>query len=439
MPDAQFDIIIVGGRVAGASLALRLAATGMRILVLEKDSFPGRSVVSCPLFFSSGMQLLDEIGIDEKRYAPDNTRFAGAALEMAGYFRTFIAMPDAHGRNYMYGLDRHLLDEVLWQQLDEHPHLTKLEHFAVSGLLTDAQGTITGVTGTDKHGGAASFRAGAVIGADGRHSIVARKCDAAVTEEVNRYNTTVYYAYWKNVAPYDKVSGKDWIQIHTGCDGFSLILIPASNGLTGVLAQCRQDYYDAPDGSKAWYAAMVNKYAPVRRRLKNAEQVTPIAGMKNVPNLYRQAWGAGWALVGDAYHQKDSYDGQGIYDALLGSKILAAYLQRWHAGELTWETAMDSYRKEIYAATAPMFKSTMARLKRELYSAPSPGAANSVLRWLLTNEKYRTQFGKLVTRTVHPDKWAPPGVILGALLSGLAGRIRGRRQDEAFEMQREDK
>lgn len=423
MPNNHFDLIIVGGRIAGASLALRLTNTSLNILVIEKDSFPGRNVVSCPLFFSSGMQLLDEIGIEEQHYAPDNTKFPGAVLEMAGYFRTFIEMPVAHGRNYIYGLDRHLLDNVLWDKLDQYPNLTKLEHFSVTDLITNEQGNVTGISGTAKNNTSESYYSRAVIGADGRHSIVARKVNAPVTEEIKDYNTTVYYAYWKNVAPYANVSEKEWIQIHTGCDGFSVILIPASNGLTGVLAQCRQDYYKAPEGNKTWYQEILNKYPHVQQRLKNAEQVTEISGMKNVPNLYRQAYGAGWVLVGDAYHQKDSYDGQGIYDALLGAKILANHLIAWNDGKQSWEDAMAAYQQEIYAATAPMFKSTMDRLKRELYSEPSPAVANNMLRWLLTNKQYRTQFGKLVTRTVDPGKWAPPRVILGALISGLGKSI----------------
>ncbi|MCA9660425.1 MAG: FAD-dependent monooxygenase, partial [Myxococcales bacterium] len=34
------EVIIVGGRPAGASLALRLAEAGVRVLVLDKAEFP---------------------------------------------------------------------------------------------------------------------------------------------------------------------------------------------------------------------------------------------------------------------------------------------------------------------------------------------------------------------------------------------------------------
>ncbi|MCH5689218.1 FAD-dependent monooxygenase [Niabella sp. W65] len=259
MKDKVYDVIIVGARIAGASLAARLGAAGLQVLILEKDTFPGRTVVSCPLLLSSGMQLLDEIGIDESLYAPDNKRFAGVALEMSEYFRTFVEIPDVYGRHYLYGIDRQVLDQALWKNLDRFPNVTQLKNFSVSALQMDKDGKVTGVTGMFKGGESQSFSADAVIGADGRHSVVARKAQAAVTEEITKYNTAVYYAYWEGVEPY-QAQGKEWIQIHSGCNGFSAVVIPASNGLTGVLAQCRHDYFNAPAGVDEWYHHTIRSF-----------------------------------------------------------------------------------------------------------------------------------------------------------------------------------
>lgn len=429
MEEKVYDVIIVGARIAGASLAARLGAAGLQVLILEKDTFPGRAVVSCPLLLSSGMQLLDEIGVDELLYAPDNTRFAGVALEMSEFFRTFVDIPDVYGRHYLYGIDRQVLDEVLWQNLDRFPNVTQLDNFSVGTLQTDNDGKVTGVTGMFKGGESRTFWGDAVIGADGRHSVVARKAQAAVTEEVTKYNTAVYYAYWEGVAPY-QAQGKEWIQIHSGCNGFSAVVIPASNGLTGVLVQCRYDYFNAPAGVDEWYHNTIRTFPRVFQRLKNAKQVTALNGMKNVGNLFRQASGKGWALVGDAYHQKDSYDAQGIYDALLGAKILAVQLTKWKTGDKTWGEAMQLYSREVYDALHPMFRSTLDRLKREMFASPSPKMANGLLRWVLTNKKYRDRFGLLATRSISPKSWASPGVMITAILNGAVADLRRKPGQE---------
>ncbi|WP_114792023.1 NAD(P)/FAD-dependent oxidoreductase [Niabella yanshanensis] len=429
MNDELYDVIIVGGRIAGASLAARLGAAGLKVLILEKDMMPGRTVVSCPLLLSSGMQLLDEIGIDESLYAPDNTRFAGVALEMSEYFRTFVEIPDVHGRHFLYGIDRQILDEAIWRNLERFPSVTQLENFSVRELLVDEDGKVSGVTGMYKGGESKTFSAGAVIGADGRHSVVARKANASITEEVKQYNTAVYYAYWEGVAPY-KAQDKEWIQIHSGCNGFSAVVIPASRGLTGVLAQCRHDYFNAPAGADEWYHSTIASFPRVAQRLKNAHQVTPLSGMKNVSNLFRQAAGNGWTLVGDAYHQKDSYDAQGIYDALLGAKILALQLIDWKEGKKDWGAAMQAYNREVYDALHPMFRSTLDRLKREMFTCPSPKLANGLLRWVLTNKKYRERFGLLATRNISPKNWASPGVMISAILNGAVADLR-RKPNQA--------
>ncbi|MCH5714922.1 NAD(P)/FAD-dependent oxidoreductase [Niabella hibiscisoli] len=401
------------------------------MLILEKDTLPGRSVVSCPLLLSSGMQLLDEIGIEESIYAPDNTRFAGVALEMSEYFRTFVEIPDVYGRHFLYGIDRQVLDEALWKNLDRFSNVTQLENFSVRELQKNEEGRVNGVIGMFKGGESQAFSANCVIGADGRHSIVARKANAVVTEEVTQYNTAVYYAYWEGVEPY-KALEKEWVQIHSGCNGFSAVVIPASKGLTGVLAQCRHDYFDAPAGVDEWYHSTLQSFPRVLGRLKNARQVTALSGMKNVGNLFRQASGKGWALAGDAYHQKDSYDAQGIYDALLGAKILASQLTDWKEGKKSWDMAMESYNSEVHDALHPMFMSTLDRLKREMFSSPSPKMANGLLRWVLTNKKYRERFGLLATRSIPPKNWASPAVMISAILSGAVSDIRRKRNQEEW-------
>ena len=43
---AHFDVIVVGGRPAGATLATRLGRLGLNILLLERDTFPSAPAAS---------------------------------------------------------------------------------------------------------------------------------------------------------------------------------------------------------------------------------------------------------------------------------------------------------------------------------------------------------------------------------------------------------
>ena len=53
--------------------------------------------------------------------------------------------------------------------------------------------------------------------------------------------------------------------------------------------------------------------------LDNAELSGRVVGVRDLLTYFRQAAGAGWALVGDAAHHKDPLAAHGIADALLGS------------------------------------------------------------------------------------------------------------------------
>jgi flavin-dependent dehydrogenase len=86
MNRTHFDVIIVGGRPAGATLAARLGQHGLHVLLLERSPFPSTPAVSSPAIYSSTMALLDEIGADEAAYAQNTPRFRRWVTEVRKIF-----------------------------------------------------------------------------------------------------------------------------------------------------------------------------------------------------------------------------------------------------------------------------------------------------------------------------------------------------------------
>ena len=52
-------------------------------------------------------------------------------------------------------------------------------------------------------------------------------------------------------------------------------------------------------------------------------------GTAGVPNYFRQPFGPGWALVGDAGYNKDPITAQGISDAFIDAEHLTDSAGRW--------------------------------------------------------------------------------------------------------------
>ena len=72
------------------------------------------------------------------------------------------------------------------------------------------------------------------------------------------------------------------------------------------------------DPRESNYLAAVARTPEVADRVRAATREERFAG-GGVPNFFRQPYGPGWALVGDAGYSKDPITAQGISDALCGA------------------------------------------------------------------------------------------------------------------------
>jgi 2-polyprenyl-6-methoxyphenol hydroxylase-like FAD-dependent oxidoreductase len=412
-----YDVVIVGGRPAGASLALRLGAAGLQVLIVDQASFPSRPAVSAAYVLPHALELLDELELDEREYAANTPKLRLFMLEFASYFRTELRFDEpTAGRDYCYAIDRAKLDACVWHALTRCPTVTACTATRFAGVKLAQPGAAHEVqlVHERKH---LTVRARALVGADGRYSPVANAVAARVLVNRTDVETSLYYAHWRGVSDYTP-GVPDAAHIHASCDGFSFVLMPSADGETMVVAQGRSDRYLAQPGTpQEVYDRLLQTRPLVQRRLRDATQVSPLSGIKHMGNKFRQAFGPGWALVGDAYHQKDSLDAQGIYDALLGSKLLAEALIEWQRGQ-AWESALASYESRAWAALKPMFDATMQRVKREIYNIPPAPIARTLLRYVLTHPTYARRFASIVTRKLAPDQLLPPRMFLKLAAEG---------------------
>lgn len=61
MSEREFDVAIVGGRCAGATLGAMLAQRGLRVCVLDKATFPSEALSTCA-FQANGVEVLRRLG-----------------------------------------------------------------------------------------------------------------------------------------------------------------------------------------------------------------------------------------------------------------------------------------------------------------------------------------------------------------------------------------
>lgn len=418
----SYDVVIVGGRPAGASLALRLHKAGLRVVVLDKSTFPSLPPVpSNPVLYAPAMTLLDEIGLSEADYADASTVVRNAVMEFTGRFRAEFVVPAVGGRDYVRGLDRKAFDERLWKLLQKS--VEAIDGFGVSGVVVEG-GRVVGVRGSRAGGAEEEFRAAvAVVGADGRHSAVARFVDAKVTLEQAAHTSTVHLAEWTGLAPVSTRAGEALHIVATG-RGKNVLFFPSAGGRISVCTHMRSDRADVGGDVEGFYLRQIEALPEVRARLQGATRVSEVLGLKKVQNLYRTPGGPGWFLVGDALHCKDPVDGQGICDALLEAKLLAAWIVKRKAGDVDEAAAVDGYGADVERDTGPMFRATMKRLANELYDEPPELVLRTLIRWMLTDPGYQDRFLRFLSRDIDPTTWLTPGVVLGAVARGVSRDLK---------------
>ena len=80
-------------------------------------------------------------------------------------------------------------------------------------------------------------------------------------------------------------------------------------------------------------------------RVRGAKREAPFAGAP-VPNFFRQPYGPGWALVGDAGYNKDPITAQGINDAFRDAERCASALDQVFTGARSFDEAMGEYQRD---------------------------------------------------------------------------------------------
>jgi 2-polyprenyl-6-methoxyphenol hydroxylase-like FAD-dependent oxidoreductase len=88
--------------------------------------------------------------------------------------------------------------------------------------------------------------------------------------------------------------------------------------------------------------------------------------MMRAPNHIRQAYGPGWALVGDAGYHRDPVTGHGLSSAFRDAELLSAALDTALRGEADETSALAGYQRHRDEALREVFD-----LTRELVTYPS--------------------------------------------------------------------
>jgi 2-polyprenyl-6-methoxyphenol hydroxylase-like FAD-dependent oxidoreductase len=310
----NYDVVIVGGRVAGAATAILLARTGIRVLLLEQSQHLP-PIVSTHLLHPYGLASLYRLCLREQ-FESEQPKIPYMSIFFGENILRARVTP-VEDIDYMTCPDRDWLDNLLLDQCRTQPNLELVMGFKVSKLLRNSQGKVIGVEGRYQ-GTPTCINASLVIGADGKQSIVARESESKVHHQ-QQMKRSGFYGYFRNFQWLDGPSVEFYV------DREQFYAFPMRNGLTCLVAGIPQEKDDLfKDGIEKGLRAVFAE-SPIAHRVQDIQLVGTAMGIKAKAHktFIRQCVGYGWALVGDASVHTDPMLGQGMGLALRGAEALS--------------------------------------------------------------------------------------------------------------------
>src|SRR5258706_2025991 len=332
----EFDVIICGAGPAGCTCALALADSGLRVAVLEKNSFP-RDKTCGDAVAAYVPKVLATINSSLTRSLEDFT-------EKINVNTCRLVAPNQKAFDLRFSQTGFISRRIDWDNfLFEKASAQNDTAFFLKHTIRDI--TITG-DGVTVMAGNTEFKGSMVIGCDGAHSVVNRKITG--TRPDPDHHCGAVRAYYSNVSgiPHDT------FEIHLIKDllpGYFWIF-PVKNNmanvglgvLSAVIARRKMDLRTSLQN-------VLEEIPYISDRFKNAERIGKIEGF-GLPLGSRKVPMSGdrFMLCGDAASLIDPLSGEGIGQAIVSGRY-AGWQAKKCFDENNFSAAyMKQYDAQVY-------------------------------------------------------------------------------------------
>ena len=388
----MYDAIINGARVAGSPLAMLLARKGYRVLLTDRSFFPS-DTISTHHVHQPGVLRLKRWGLLEEVRASNCPPLTEMSFDV-GPFAFSGTPPPAEDVAEAFSPRRTVLDDILVRAAVSAGAELR-EGFTVKEITSDEHG-VNGITGVTRSGTPVIERARFVIGADGKHSIVAKSVAAPIYNERPKL-TCNYYSYWSGVP----LTGTE-LYVR---DSRMFVADRTNDGLTMIgLVMPVGEFNRIRSDVDNQFMREIELVPSLAERLRAGKREEPIRGSADMPNFFRKPYGAGWALVGDAGYNKDSITAQGITDSFKQAELLSEAIDAGFSGRKPLEEALAEYERRRNEDAFPMYDFTCQLGALE----PPPAEMRQLFEALRDNQLEAGRFLGITAGTVSAAEFFAP-------------------------------
>lgn len=342
--NTEYDVVIVGGSIAGCAAAALYGRRGARVALVERNPDPAAYKTVCTTYIqASATPVLERLGLVPRLESAGAIRNAADIWTRWGWIRPVLD-GGYGGQRYGYNVRRETLDPMLRALAAATPGVELMTGASASALQRDGR-RVTGVVVSGPDGRERELRAPLVVGADGRGSRVAEL--AGVKASTKPHGRVAYFAHYRDVATSAGTHSQVWLLEPDVAYAF-----PQDDGVTILGAMVTRERLPAFRSDPQGSLERVFEGLPEAPSLAGARRVSKVIGKLDMTNTSRTAARDGVAFIGDAAMASDPLWGVGCGFALQSAEWLVERTADAVLSGRGLDSALARYRRRHRQALA---------------------------------------------------------------------------------------
>lgn len=359
---SRYDVVVVGAGPAGSVAAMRAAQAGLTTLLLEK-----RQEIGAPVRCGEAISY-----VSAEPFIPLDDRWVNAYIDYFAICNTRGERVKVPPTEPTAVVDRKVFDLALARRAAEAGAAVRVSS-TVTGLLRDADGTVSGVT-VRSLGRDYQVQARLVIAADGVESQVARWAGLKTIPPLGDYYTGVQFLLSGMRGRMEPNVCEYHVGPETLAPGGYIWVFPKGEDIANVgIVITGSGQHDSPQ-------ALLERF--VERRYPGASILAVVVGGIPITGAIKHMVADGLMAVGDAAHQADPLTAGGINLGMVGADMaVRVAVEAIYTGDVSahalrpYEQAWQRQYGRMHAALYTIRK-VLTRMKESQFDALVSTAAS---------------------------------------------------------------